>query len=84
MVQRMKHHSEPKRGRVISVRMDDELYDWINKLAETNTRTMSHQVEHLLKIVREVLQKTHDVDNISVVREAIGCDYKINHATKRS
>jgi hypothetical protein len=80
----MKQYQEPKRNRVISVRMDGDLYDWIERLASSNTRTMSHQVEHLLKLARELLKKTDDVDNVSIVREVLAASrYEVNNKTHK-
>jgi hypothetical protein len=67
----MKKYAEPKRNRVVSIRVDDETFEWLVKLAEANTRSVSGQIEHLLKVSREVLHKTGGIDTLTVIRDRL-------------
>jgi hypothetical protein len=60
-----------KRRRVIGTRVDDDLFDWIEALAKRNTRTLSHQTEHMLKIAQMVIERTDKVDDFAVIREKL-------------
>jgi hypothetical protein len=67
----MKKDKGPKRTRVLSIRVGDDTFEWLAKLAEKNTRTMSNQIEHLLRIARLTVEQTDGLDDITVVREKL-------------
>jgi hypothetical protein len=58
-----------KRSRSISARVPEELASRIEELATENTRTVSLQVEHLLKLALDLVDRAHGVDNVRIVRE---------------
>ena len=65
----MKSDELPKKTRMIGARITEDLYEEILRLAAENTRTLSHQAEHMLKVALELLRETRGIDNLQAIQE---------------
>jgi hypothetical protein len=62
--------TDRKTTRMISARIDADLYSIIERASVEETRSISHQVEHLLKLAVAVENQTKAKDPLTIIREA--------------
>lgn len=56
---------------VLSFRVSRELRDELEQLAAENTRTLAHQLEHVIKLGLCVIRELNGVDDIKYVIQRI-------------